>query len=115
MSKNEISSTDAGNLLSKLMTESIEVVAYFVSPDGSDCKMRGFVIGIGEGVVLIGSEKEKPESFLTVPFSGDFTCVYRETRESPEEDRERLKESYGESALSFVFARGARLSLFFTV
>ena len=115
MSKNIISPEDAGNLLNKLMRESIPVVSYFVALDGSFCTLRGFVLGFTEEELLIGSEKKEPDSFLNVRVAKPFTCVYRETRESPKEDRERLKETLGESALSLVFADGFRLSIFFTV
>jgi hypothetical protein len=116
MSKNIISPEDAGNLLSKLMSESIPVVAYFVAADGSDCQMHGFVAGISKEGLLIRESKEDTSSFLTVSLATPpSTCLYRETRENLEEDRERLKLEYGESALSLLFPSGARVMLFFTL
>jgi hypothetical protein len=116
MSNNLISPEDALNLLNKLIAESIVVVAYFVAPDKSDCRLRGFVLGSGDGAVFIGSEAKEPDSFLTVSFAARFSCLYRETREiSDGEYRERLNMDHGESALSFVFESGSRLSLFFTL
>ena len=121
MSKNEISSTDAGLLLEKLVRESVPVVAFFISPDGVRSKFRGFVDSVTSGTgITVASKQGSPAEtgYLSVlignPAGTGCTFVFGDIRELPEEKREESANKLGEAALSISLPTGARLTLFFT-
>jgi hypothetical protein len=121
MSKNEISLEDVGLLINKLMTESIPVIAFFVSREGVQVKFRGFVDSVTAEMGLhLATAKGSPEgsSYLSVPVGNPVGSgcrfVFGDKRELPEEKREEWVGKLGDSALTILLPFGARLSLFFT-
>ena len=108
-----ISAEEATGLLNKLKKEAIPVVAHLIVPDGCNCRINGVIIEINGKELILGSGFGESCSFMMVPLTSPYVCVYSEVRELSEEERSLFKSRYGESMLSLVFATGSRLSVFF--
>lgn len=122
ISTNTIPLNEAALLLDKLLTESIPVVAVFVSPEGSRTILRGFVDNItADDDILVSAIKGKPatSSKLSIPFPGeplgsDCRFGFGDKREIDESQREELAAKYGDAALVVFLPSGSRLNLLFT-
>jgi hypothetical protein len=118
MSKHSISLEDAALLLKKLTTEAIPVTAFFVSADGSQTKLLGFVDSVTAevGLVVCGTQgRPSDSSCLRVPIEGaDF--LFGDKREMKVEHslREELASRYGEAVLKMNLPSGSVLNLLFT-
>ena len=118
LKKNEISPSEAGLLLDKLLKESVPVIAYFIR-DGVQVKMPGFVdrVKSGVGLVVVAKQDSIPVGYLTVPIGipvgNGCTFAYGDTRELPEQTRDELAK-LGEAVLIIYTPDGGQLRLFFT-
>jgi len=115
MSKNEISLDEAGRLLYKLMTESIPVLAFFVSESGADTHLYGFVDSITDELGLVISSTQGAPSIsstLGVPMGNPVGTGCRFSLGSATNEDLALK--FGNTALSVRLPSGAHLTLFFT-
>jgi hypothetical protein len=121
MDPNEVSLLEASDLLTKLLTESIPVLAFYKSADGSETILRGFVDSItAEAGLLVSGVKGEPgaSSTLSVPLPGDRLGAdcrfgYEDKRVIEESRREGLAAKYGDTALVIFLPSGSRLSLMF--
>ena len=115
MSKNIISWDEAGLLIKKLMTESIPVLAFLVSSDGSQTKLHGFVSSVTAEVgLVVCAEQGKPgtSSSVRVPIVGA-EFLFGDKREMAEDVREELAAKYGEAILMLRLPAGSVFSLIF--
>ncbi len=119
MSRNVISWDEAALLIKKLMAESIPVIAFFVSADGSHTKLLGFVDSatFDDGLVICGTQgKPTKSSYIRVPLADGCECLFGDKREMAEEEgREELAAKYGEAVLMLRLPTDSTLSLFFNL
>ena len=107
MSENIISSADAEDLLRKLETEHIRILACFAAEQGWQVAINGFVRSLTEGGLLISGDDDKEHpSFLDLPVDAKCAFGFADKRELPEDRREQLAESTGEAALSISLPGG---------
>ena len=118
MDENEISLSEAGLLINKLMRKSIPVVAYYIR-HGVQTKVRGFVDRVtAEGeLVVVAKQHSGPLGYLAVPIGAPLGngCRFRfgDKREIPEETRNELAGKLGEAVLIIYLPERGQLRLFF--
>lgn len=116
----QISLRETTDLLGKLLSERVPLVAFFASRSGVRVKLRGFVDSItrdnGLVVSVSGPPLDDERGYIGArPFDGNCTFLYGEKRELSGE-LQPLADQYGESALIVRFLDfGEELALFFTI
>jgi hypothetical protein len=117
----QISVGEAGDLLSKLLTERIPLRTMFLSRSGARIMMPGFVDSItpqnGLGLSVSGPPIDVGRGFINVrPFDRDCDFTYSKKRELPEDTRRELGGPDAESVLIMRFPDfGEMVTLFFTL
>jgi len=114
-----ISLKEAQDLLNKLFSEHLPVVAFFVSPTGTQMRLNGFVDSITRDnglVIAAGSPPSQGSGFIRVLiFDRDLEFSYGDVRVLPEGMREEFAEKHGDSAFAISFLDSDELlALFFT-
>jgi hypothetical protein len=120
MNPNMISLDDARSLLTKLLEERIPVIAFFVTSTGDKVALSGKVDSISQLSGLVVSVARPPTAatgYLAVPINNRACeCSYGDVRLLPAEEREKFKDSFGESVLTIRFLDTEdTLGLFFTL
>lgn len=108
MSKNIISLDDARGLANKLITESTEIRAFFVSGDGARSIFVGRLVHFSDMLYIALGDG----GYFKVPVSPECTFRFGDKREvglSSVEEFSRM----GEMALSIAFAERSQLTMFF--
>jgi hypothetical protein len=114
-----ISVEEARDLLDKLFSERLPVLAFFASPTGTQIRLNGFVDSItrDNGLVIAAASppSQGPGFIRVLIFDRDFEFSYGDVRVLPEEMREEFAEKHGESVLAVRFLDSDELlALFFT-
>jgi hypothetical protein len=117
----QISGPEADDLLSKLFSERISLLAFFVTASGVRVNMRGFVDSKTSENGLVISESGSPidveRGFISVrPFDRPCEFWYGEKRELSDEYLRVFADANGESALEMRFPDSdERFFLLFTL
>jgi hypothetical protein len=119
---NQISPGEASDLLQKLFSEQLPVVAFFASTSKARIRLNGFVVGATRDKGLfIGNSAlpTEPTSFINIfPFRQEDGCrfLYGDRSEGAAEARSFVSEDNGASALAMRFVVSEELLvLFFTI
>ena len=120
MNKNIISIEDARDLLDKIFSERIQVLAFFSSAAGIQSRVTGYIDSItteGGLVISVGRPPATGPAFLSVPITEhDLEFSYCDKRELPEPMRELLAAKYGDSVFLMRFVDSEDLlALLFTM
>jgi len=102
--KNHISFETAMEILRKLMSESIPVVAWHVFPH-SEFMVHGLITGITKDALLVRADpKDDLSSFMSVSLIRKFHCVHG-----------RVGSKYGQNQLFIIFRASLYLRVLYTV
>jgi hypothetical protein len=114
----QISLAEASDLFQKLFDEKVRLATFFISPSGARVFLDGFLTGAGRETGIFITTSPLPDGggdWINVrPYDErECTFTYGESREVPEELRERI---LGESAIIINFlTTGERFVIFFTL
>jgi hypothetical protein len=117
---NQISLSEANDLLKKLFDERKSLATFFMSLSGTRVRLNGFLTGSSKDKGIFITSRPLPDAggdWINVsPFrEGECTFSYGEQREIAEDLRDPNSE-LGESALIITFlGTGQRFAIFFTL
>jgi hypothetical protein len=121
MNRNVLSSTEASELIRKLISDKVSVQATLFTSSGLKIRIKGFVDGMTDVAGLVVAT-ESPASrskgaWISVPVRNrTAVCLYADKRDFPEAEREQFAEEFGDTLLFFDFVDcQEKLALTFTL
>lgn len=120
MSEYIISIEEARDLLDKLFSERIPVLAFFTSPTGTQARLNGFIDSITREGGLVVSAARPPSQgpgFISFPlFDRDLEFSYEDVRVLPEALREEFIAEHSEDSVLAIhdLETNELFALFFT-